>query len=449
MLEHGIPRHDIYSFTAPGVSWVSQSWLAELAYGLIDSTAGPLGIRVAMAMTGAAIAAVGFRLALNICMERVSAVLLAAVALGASISIWSPRPLLLGALAFLVLVWIVELPDSRLGRHAGIGIPVLMWLWANVHGSFVLGFVYLGLHLLGRWFDGGPPWQGRERVLARAAFVAVAVCAVNPYGLAMLRFPFELLGRGEVLRNVTEWRSPDFRTIQGMAFGAWLVVFIACVALGRNRLSRRDLAVAVPFLMLALWAQRNIAIAPLVTLPIVARAVAHSSGLSFSDDPGERPVGKRGLVHWSVAFLVVLLVGSWTATAWREPDLDFRDYPAKAMQFLAAEDLLGRRMLTEDWWAGYVILEWWPRQKVFMDDRYEMYPLETISDYEEALHGGRTWRQVLDDHDVEIVVWQTQGTLSRLLEGDDDWKVRYRDRTTVVYVRARRWAARPNVYESG
>lgn len=437
MLEHGIPRHDVYSFTAPGASWVSQSWLAELTYGLIDSAAGPFGIRVAMAVTGAAIAAVGFQLVFRVAAERVRAVLLSTVALAASVSIWSSRPLLQGALAFLILVWMVELPGSRLGRNTGIGIPVLMWLWANVHGSFALGFAYLGLHLLGRWIDGDPPWRGKERALARAVLVAAAVCVVNPYGLALLRFPFELLGRGEILRTVTEWQSPNFRSTQGVAFGAWISVFIACVALGRNRPSRRDLVVAVPFLLMALWAQRNIAIAPLVTLPIAARAVARSSGPGPSDDPGDRPVGKRGLVHWFVAFLVVLLVGSWTATAWREPDLDFHDYPVKAMQFLAAEGLLGKRMLTEDWSAGYVILEWWPRQKVFIDDRYEMYPLEVTRDYEEVLHGGNDWRRVLDGYDIDIVVWRESGTLARLLEGGDEWEVRYRDRTTAVYVRAR------------
>ena len=442
MLDHGIPRHDVYSFTAPGVSWVSQSWLAELAYGVIDSAFGPFGIRVVMAITGAAIAAVAFRLALDASggragVERVSAVLLAAVAVSASLSNWSSRPLLQGALAFLALVWLVELADSRLGRHVGVGIPVVMWLWANAHGSFALGFAYLGLHLMGRWADGAPPWKGREWVIARAALVAVVACLVNPYGIGILTFPIELLGRGEVLRSVIEWRSPDFRSAQGVTFGAWLSVFIACTALGRNRLSRRDLVVAVPFLMLALWAQRNITVAPLVTLPMAVRAVAGGRS-EATDNPrlaSERLTGSQGLAHWSIALLLVLLVGSWTATARREPDFDSSSYPVKAMRFLETEDLLGQRMLTEDWSAGYVILRWWPRQKVFIDDRYEMYPLGIISDYEELLRGGKNWRKVLDEHDIGIVVWRAREILPRLMEGDADWVVLYQDRTTVVYAR--------------
>ena len=38
---------------------------------------------------------------------------------------------------------------------------------------------------------------------------------VNPYGPALLLFPLELLGRGEILRQVTEWRSPTCTRCRG------------------------------------------------------------------------------------------------------------------------------------------------------------------------------------------------------------------------------------------
>ena len=35
ILDHGIPHHDVFSYTAPGTHWVAQSWLAEVAYGVL------------------------------------------------------------------------------------------------------------------------------------------------------------------------------------------------------------------------------------------------------------------------------------------------------------------------------------------------------------------------------------------------------------------------------
>src|SRR5438105_2852978 len=40
MLDHGIPHGDIFSYPAPGNHWVAQSWLTELAYGVLDRSFG-------------------------------------------------------------------------------------------------------------------------------------------------------------------------------------------------------------------------------------------------------------------------------------------------------------------------------------------------------------------------------------------------------------------------
>src|SRR5262249_19008561 len=149
------------------------------------------------------------------------------------------------------------------------------------------GFAYLGLHLLGRWVDGSRPWEGRERLLTIGAVFAFAVTFVNPYGADLVTFPIALLSRGEILSHIVEWRSPDFRRLYGVALGIWIAVYIVALARGRNRVTRRDLIVSVPMLFLALWALRNVAIAPLVGLPVVARAFARDRERS---DTARRPV---------------------------------------------------------------------------------------------------------------------------------------------------------------
>src|SRR5688572_11795734 len=331
ILDHAIPHGDIYSFTADGHRWVAQSWLAEGLYGVVDKIVGPFGLRLLTGFTGAAVAAVTYRLVHRLSRDRLAAVGLTLAAIGASFTLWSARPLFLGILAFLGLLWIVEVPDSWLGRRAIWTIPVLIWLWANVHGTFSLGLVYLGLHVAGRWLEGAPFWAGRERVLTSAAVIAVVVAAINPYGPGLLLFPVELLNRGEILKRVTEWRSPNFRTIQGLMFGAWLAVFVACFALGRHRPSRRDVVVTVPFLLLAFWAQRNIALSPLVGVAVAARCVARDEFRPPSDSPLNRIV--------AVALLALGLV--WTAQAAGQADFDDSIYPVAAMRWVEEQGLLG------------------------------------------------------------------------------------------------------------
>jgi hypothetical protein len=425
ILENGIPRGDIYSYTAPGTDWVAQSWLAEAFYGVIDSAFGPFGLRVMRAVIAVLVCFLAFRLAARLTRDRTRAMLLTFPALAASFTLWVERPLFLGVLAMVVLLWIVEVPDSFVGRHAKFTLPVLMWLWVNVHGSFALGFFYIGLHLGGRWLEGSKPWTGRERELTIAAAIALAACCLNPYGISLLTFPLELLSRGETLANVREWKSPDFHTLRGFLFGVWMVVFAVAAAVSRKRISRRDLLVSVPFMLLGLWALRNIAVAPLIGLAVVARTLAVD----------EEPADKRLALNWVVLAMLLLLGFTSAVEAAREDDYGLEGYPVEAMQVIEERGLLGQELLTSEAWGAYVIHEYWPRQHVFMDDRYDMYPIALIDDYFTLGAAGEGWDDILDRYGIDVVVWDVEKPLTQLLDLDQHWQRIHSDDLAAVWVR--------------
>ena len=212
----------------------------------------------------------------------------------------------------------------------------------------------------------------------------------------------------------------------------WLVVFVAIAARGRNRFSRRDVVVTVPFLALALWALRNVAIAPLVGLPVVARAIAVDPERAARTKAEERrgPIG--------IAFVVVLSViaGAVFIRAFAEPDFVTVTYPVKSMNALEREDLIGRRLLMDDGDAAYAVLGWYPQQKIFIDDRYDMYPEKVIYDYFDLSSGGRRWAKILDRYDVEVIIWRRDEPLTQLVERSDDWTVLHRDDGWITFVRS-------------
>jgi hypothetical protein len=409
ILDHrSIPTGDVFSFSAAGAPWVVQSWLASVIYAAIDQAVGPFGIQVLRAATCALITFLVFQLALRLVGDRTRATLLAFAATGMSITVWAERPLLQGVLAMVVLIWVVELPGSFVGRHPLAVVPPLMWVWANFHGSFSLGFAYLVLHLAGRWLDGARPTQGRERTLLCATGIALGACLVTPLGVKLLTFPVELLSRGDTLAHIREWRSPDFHSVMGMLFALWIVVFVVGVARGGERCSRRDLLVSVVFLLLALWALRNLVVAPLVALPVVARACAVT----------ERRPDRRPFFNVVVLALFLVLGITGFAQAAGGKHFDFSGYPVKALEAVENEGLVGKRLLTTDAWAAYVIHEYGPRQPVFLDDRYDMYPTALSDDYFDLADGKANWQQILDRHDIEVIVWDEDEPLAALLDLD-------------------------------
>ncbi|MBV8951350.1 MAG: hypothetical protein JOZ99_10775, partial [Actinobacteria bacterium] len=342
ILQQGIPHTDPYSFTAHGAPWVAQSWLAEVWYGLLDLIGGGAAIRLFGAVLGATIAVVTFRLALRIVGDRVRALALAMGAFACLAVMWSPRPLVIAVLLFLALVWIVECPDTWLGRHELVAVPVVLWIWATVHGTFELGLAYLALHLVGRFADGAPPWKGRERRIVLATAIASVVVFANPYGSALILFPVQLLSRGHILSHVVEWKSPDFRTLPGQMLALWLVAVLCVLARTRHRVSRRDLVVTIPFVLLSLWAMRNIALVGFATLPVVARALVPAPSARLSSQPDDAR-SARGL---GVAFIagVVAVMVVFAAQAFREPAFAMSTQPVQAMQAVEQAGLLGHRV---------------------------------------------------------------------------------------------------------
>jgi hypothetical protein len=422
----GIPRADVYSFSAPGVRWVAQSWLAELLYAVADDLGGAFAIRLLVGALGAALALLLWHVALREAHDRVRAAGLLLVAIASLRNTWSVRPLFFGLVCFALLVAIVERPASRwwAGRVGFVTVPLLFWLWGNVHGSFVLGFAYVGAHVAGRWLDGVPPWVGESGRLIGASAVAAVLLLANPYGVQLWLFPFRLLGRNEVLDGISEWRSPDFRELGGQVFALWIVVVVVCLVRASRRPPWRDTVVAVSMLVLGLWAARNVGIATIATVPIAARAVA-----------GAPRSAERTRLSLYAAGLLLVLGAVFLLNAADEPDYDLDRYPVAALAALDEQDLLGRRMFTTDGWNGYAILAYWPRQHVFQDDRYDMFPDAVLDAYDEIAGVRPDWRDELDEWRIDVVVWPAEAPLTSALRLLPEWEVVHEDDDAVAFLR--------------
>jgi hypothetical protein len=426
IIDHGIPRSDPYSFTAAGTRWIAQSWLVELMYGALARSVGALGIRIAVGLAGACVAVVLFRIALHATGDRVRALALAIPALACTYTVMSERPLMFGLVLLSLLVFTVEVPTSFLGRHPRVVVPVLLWVWVNVHGTFLLGFGYLAVHLLGCWLDGDLPWAGQPRDLLVGGGIAALAVLANPYGPSLVLFPLALMGRNDVLKNVEEWQAVDFHSIGGFLFAIWMV--IALVGFARARPRRGDLLVGIAFLLLGWWAVRNIAITVAVTIAIVGRCYRPETPPSAE----QRDATASTAMVVLVALVAVLLVGRVVAA----PDFELKDrYPVAALQALDGEHRLGGRLLTTDAWAGYTIYRYWPEQQVFFDDRYDMYPREMIEAYDKVLNLDDGWAKVLDEYDIDTVVWPKDGALVQAMKLLPGWDEVRHDKVAVTFQR--------------
>ncbi len=415
----GIPREDPYSWTASGTHWVVQSWLPEWTYGWAHRLGGYRLVVLEQALLMAALAWLIMRLSRAGSPSRTA--MAGLIVIGIGFRFWSPRPLLFGLICMALTVTIVE---RR--RSSWLLVPVV-WFWVQSHGSFPLGLAWLAARAVGEGLD----WRSRPRDAMSyigAFVVGLLVAAVNPLGARLLTFPVTLGDKRQVFGRIVEWMSPNFQAGSGRVALVFLV--LALLLLVRARLPWRDVVPVVTFLAAGLVASRNLPITAIVFAPVLGRALRRPE--SAPARPAE--AGPQQRINRAVALVLAVAFVLFGVSIFSKPGLRLRSYPEAAVTFLEGEGLLTgeRRIAHRDFVGNYLELRYGERVPVFIDDRYDMYPVKVSEDYRQLLQAGPRSLQILDDRGIELVLWDKDHALTNLLvvsrrwqevHADDDWVV--------------------------
>jgi hypothetical protein len=425
----GIPRTDPYSFTALGHRWVVQSWLPEWTYGWAARLGGFRLVVFEQALLSAGLALLIVRLARAGSPLRTA--LAGAIAIGAGAGYWSPRPLLFGLICMSLLLTVVE---RR--RNPWLLVP-LVWLWVQSHGSFPLGLAWLGARAVGEWLD----WRAwpDETMRYVGGFVGgLAVSVINPLGSSPLVFPLTVVGKRDAFIAILEWRSPDFQTLPGRFSLVFLALALALLI--RSRVSWRDLVPVVAFLVASLVASRNVPVAAIVLAPVLGRALRRPEGtprprstVTVTLPP---PTGLR--LNRALSATISAGFVLFGASIWLTKPLQLTAYPQSAVTFLHDNGLLAtsHRLAHQDFVGNYITLRYGRKARVFVDDRYDMFPVAVSRDYRELLKGRAEALAVLDRRGVDVVLWHRDLALATILSASDRWQQVFRRGDWVVYRRA-------------
>ena len=413
---HHIPSHDPYSWTALGHPWVVQSWLASVLYAGAEKLAGPGGVLVLIGITSAVLGALVWKLTApaNALLGRlliVAPVIIIGVDGG-----WVERPLLFGLVAFALALLAAE------GRLDPRWLVPVMWVWVNVHGSFPLGLIAIALLALGRRLDRESP--SVELAALKWAAIGTAVGALSPLGPRVLIFPFELLSRQDVLSTVREWKAPTFTHIGQRAFLVEVVLSVVFVA---RRPSWRATLPLAAFLAASLVGARNVVVASLVLIPGLARGLA---------DLGEITGVERRSTHRVAAIALSVIAVLSMVVAAGGPVYSYNGYPVAAVTWAVRNGLLGpdSRVVARDFVGNFVEGRYGTDVKVFVDDRFDMFPVQVLEDFNSFNAADPKWDSILDSYHPTAVMWAPNEPFGQYVAASDRWRVVYSDQEFLIAV---------------
>ncbi len=274
---HAIPHTDSFSSTMSGKPWFAWEWLYDVLVGRLEATLGLNGVVWFTAVVVAAVFAWTFRLLMSRGTNVLVAMALVLLAVSASTIHFLARPHVLSWLFALAWFWILDSSErdsfggNREGRRRLWLLPLLMLVWVNVHGGFLIGFALLGIFWLAAVWNWSRAKEGRleellEKITAgkRAkelvwiGLVAAAASLVNPYGWKLHAHILSYLSNRFLMDHIDEFQSPNFHGIAQRCFLVLLLITLATVAI-RGRELRISTGLTILFAVYTgLYASRNI-----------------------------------------------------------------------------------------------------------------------------------------------------------------------------------------------
>lgn len=349
----------------------------------------------------------------------------------------------LPTLILMALLWnTLEAFRSR-PRMVRAGCAVmLMILWVNSHGSFVLGPILAGIYTFGIYLD-----ECRaNRTLIRTpsglvmqfgvlTLVLAASCLANPFGWEMVQFVFSFSSKIDTSLQLTEWLptwDPRLHTVRGLwiASCVWIAL-TALVVYRRTQLSGIDWLLYLAFSLLAFKAIRF----P-VYLGMVLAYIGSGHLLPRQPRRGESVALAAITALGALTVIAVLSFGNASSSG-KLFATDKTKFSIPMVQHLSEPTMHGHVLNAMEYGAE-LIYRAYPRLKPAVDCRFDSYGAEYNKYLITLLYSDALLTEFVRRYDVRYLMLP-QSSFEKFLQQPawvrGDWKINFQDHLAVILER--------------
>jgi hypothetical protein len=312
------------------------------------------------------------------------------------------RPHVVSFLFAIILVGM--LLEVQKGSGLGFRLPLLMCLWANSHGGFVIGLIILLSFICGAAIDYR---HDKARLRSLLLWSAVGMCAslVNPNGYLTIRELFDFYGHN-LMSTINEYSSTwvmfnEMTKIVAILWGLVALYLIGICVL--RKIFWPEFLIALALAYLSVMHIRNIAFFSLAMLPSLGRVWQEASESFKPKLPAcIKPVSMLATIAL-LLWLAKINLDSW------HPGIKNRQmYPDTAIEFILSNDFQGN-IFNDYSYGGYLLWRLAPKVRVLIDSRginskvYEDYLKISAASFDRA-HNRPEYSDLLNAYKIDYVV---------------------------------------------
>ncbi|MDX1946322.1 MAG: hypothetical protein SFU86_13055 [Pirellulaceae bacterium] len=455
MVEHrALPAADPFAAEPSAAPMLHSAWLAQVLGYLVHAAFGNEGLAFGHALLVTATAGVLMLAASKRGIPATWAWSAGAIFFVLDLPILGTiRPQLFGQLgAALVLLACSILPAKK---HPLVWLPMVAALWANLHGSILMGIAILGAYAIGTtwnlFVEHGRQLpamlkDGRFVTIWLALALLVAGACVGPHG-PMLLVRTIFFGEHAALSSISEWRALTPTSLTGL-----LMIASGAAALGIAKTSPKKwelheililaafgLATVSAIRMLAWW---SVAFAWVILPHAVAAWAKYRQENNLPEPVADEPASMRTVLALGVVFMTALLApptyAAITGKARGEGPITVVDTPIYVADDIVRRGLAGPIAAPMDW-ADYLVFRTDGQLRPLVYSHVHLTERDTWKDYESIFRGDELWMHVLQNHKMRylLVSRQRYPQLARLvtyenLSDSPRLRVLYQDQRCVL-----------------
>ncbi|NOZ81466.1 MAG: hypothetical protein GXP63_07425 [DPANN group archaeon] len=421
--EMHIPSQDSYSFTREGHPWVALEWLSEIVlYGV----ASLLGFG-ALVWFKAFVFVLVMSLLWSLIREKEYPYLWLTLTVIAALLV--QFHLLLRPHLFFWLFLLLTLFILRKRKTPLLLIPLFI-IWANAHASVMIGLFVAGSYALEAW------WRSRSFKAVYPFLPLPFAALLNPVSYRVFLTPFHIISESKEF--IAEWQPFPLGDPHLIVFVLLLVLLLFLVFRTRG-IRIADLLPLLVMVPLAFNARRNLPVAVFFLIIAIADRLRRlMAGPGMPSRRIFRVWSERSSAALPLFLVLILFIGAvmvHAGTAF-SPSFPRRQYALNAMDFILNHDI-GPDLFNDYAHGGVAIFKGYPRTKVFIDGRIDMYGEDMMKRYliiSEQLDG---WEDLLAPYAIDGFLLSHGSPLERHLLGNRSFKLVYFDELVSVFVPVR------------
>jgi len=433
---HTWPTHDIYSLTAYGVPWIAYEWLGEVVMALAHRLAGLQGLAGLLVLLAIIYALLVYFYAWLVSRHHLASACAAGLLLPVGAASFTLRPQIIGYI--FLLITLICLEGYRQGKRRALWVlPGLFLLWANIHGSFPLGFFVLGLY----WLSGLVSFRSgalvaerldpvRRRHVLWIALWCLLATMITPYGTRLAAYPLEYMSEQPVNLGLTiEWLPLDFLQPYAQMFLLILLIVLAGQVAAPVTYRLDTLVLVLLMIGESCRHARFLIVFAAVIAPVLATLFARWL-------PPYQPEKDHPFLN---ALLIAAIL--WGMVAFFPSRSKFdqalaETFPVGAVQYLRQHPSSDVRMFNDGLWGGYLIWAMGPQRRVFIDGRFDIYEYRgVLIDYYNVVTLHDNPEVIFSKYKVDSALVPLGPAIEVYMASSPHWKQVYTDHVSVIFAR--------------